>query len=225
MDGILLVNKPSGWTSYDVCNFVKKRFKIKKVGHTGTLDPQATGVLVLLLGKYTKLSASLMSEDKEYSGIILLGKVTDSQDIDGKLLEQNTYENITENMLFEVLNNFKGEIQQIPPMMSAIKQKGQRLYKLARAGKTVQREARTVYISEFTINKIELPEIFFNIVVSKGTYVRTIAHDIGNSLGCGACLSSLCRRRNGRYSLENCISIEQLKQIEDNDELKRIILE
>ncbi|MBU1864690.1 MAG: tRNA pseudouridine(55) synthase TruB [Candidatus Omnitrophica bacterium] len=223
MDGILLINKPQSWTSHDVCNFVKKRFKISKVGHTGTLDPQATGVLVLLLGTCTKLSARLASFEKEYEGTIELGIKTTTQDGDGEIVESRDWRGVTEKQIKELLVSFKGPQKQIPPMVSAIRSNGIRLYKLARKGQEVERKARDIVIYEIICNSIHLPYIDFTICSSKGTYVRTVAYDIGERLGTGAYLKSLCRVRNGSFHVSECIHIDELKKLKIRDDLKRFI--
>ncbi len=222
LDGILVVNKPEDWTSYDVCNFVKRRFKVNKVGHTGTLDPQATGVLVLLLGRYTKMSAKLMAEEKVYDGVILLGVETDTHDMAGNVVSKFDISGITEDSVKNTAKKFLGEIMQIPPMYSAIKKGGKKLYELARAGIVVEREPRKIIVKEFNIKDIFLPDVYFSVVVSKGAYIRTLAHDLGKELGVGAVLKTLERVRNGRFSIEESHTIDELKKT-DKSELEKFL--
>ena len=219
LEGILLVDKPAGWTSHDVCNFIKKRFKIAKVGHTGTLDPQATGVLVLLLNRYTKLSARFTNYEKQYSGTIELGISTTTQDGDGDIIERKDWHGITPEHVQDVFASFKGPQKQIPPMVSAVRSGGVRLYTLARRGYEVKRKLRDIVIYDIICEKIYLPCIDFSIVSSKGTYIRTVAHDIGEKLHVGAYLKGLCRVRNGTFHLRDCVEIVELKKMKNRDEL------
>lgn len=223
-NGILLVNKPAGWTSHDVCQFVKKRFRLAKVGHTGTLDPQATGVLVLLLGRFTKYSEQFVGHDKVYTGTIELGKTTSSQDGEGEVIDQKPWEQLSPDSVRDVILSFQGEQEQIPPMVSALRSNGKRLYALARKGITVKREPRTIMIYSIHCDRIDLPLIDFTVHSSKGTYVRTIAHDVGQRLGTGAFLRTLCRIKSGTYSIDACVSIDVLKSIRDREELSRYII-
>jgi len=218
-EGILLVNKDSGWTSHDVCQLVKRRFRIPKVGHTGTLDPQATGVLVLLLGKFTKYSAQFVGCDKTYRGTIELGITTSSQDGDGKILERKEWEHIRPDEVHTVINGFHGPQDQIPPMVSAVRTNGKRLYALARKGITVEREPREITVHSISCDKIELPFIDFTVHSSKGTYIRTLAHDIGQKLGTGAYLKRLCRIQVGDYHIDDCVAVETLKGLKEPEEL------
>lgn len=211
IDGILTIDKPKGWTSHDVCAFVRKRFRIPKVGHAGTLDPLATGVLVLLLGRATKLSQELSSCDKDYYGTFELGVETDSHDRDGRVLHEAPWEGVNLGKIREVLPRFVGEIEQIPPMISAIRYKGIRLYHLARRGAVVPREKRKIVVHEFRVDDQSGPFVRFFARVSKGTYLRTLVHDIGEVLGCHASLSELRRVRAGDYRLEEAVTIEALK--------------
>ena len=211
VEGILPVDKPRGWTSHDVCAFVRKRFKISKVGHAGTLDPLATGVLVLLLGRATKLSQELSSCDKEYFGKFELGVETDSHDRDGRVLREAPWQGITLEKIKDVLPSFIGEIEQLPPMISAIRYKGVRLYQLARRGAIVPREKRKIVVYQLRLEGQEGPFIHFFSRVSKGTYLRTLVHDIGEALGCHAALSELRRIRAGEFRLENAVSVDLLK--------------
>ncbi len=212
IDGVLLVDKPENWTSHDVCAFVRRRFGIKKVGHAGTLDPLATGLLVLLLGKATKNSMQLSACDKEYFGALELGIQTDSHDRHGKVTAEAPWEHITiEEIRAKAATEFTGDIIQVPPMVSALKHEGTRLYKLARQGKTVPRDGRPVTVHEFRFEKKEGKFVEFLAYVSKGTYVRTLVNDLGESLGCYATMARLRRRRSGTFKLEQSVTIEDLK--------------
>lgn len=212
MDGILVVNKPSGITSHDVVNFIRRKFNIKRVGHAGTLDPLATGVLVMLLGKATKLSNTFINDDKEYIAKLYFGKSTDTQDSQGKVVEEKNIEPLDIENIRKALENFKGEIEQIPPMVSAIKHKGKKLYQLARSGKTVVREPRKIRINEIEILDFKFPELAFRIKCSKGTYVRTLCEDIGRSLGVPSYMSGLVRSASGDFLLENSKNMEDVHE-------------
>lgn len=203
MDGILVVNKPAGITSHDVVDFIRRKFNIKRVGHAGTLDPMARGVLVMLLGKATKLSNTFIQDDKEYIAKVFFGKKTDTQDSQGKVIEEKNIDSLDIAAIKKVLNNFKGDIDQVPPMVSAIKHKGKKLYQLARSGKTVKREPRKIRISDIEILEFKFPELTFRVRCSKGTYVRTLCEDIGRSLGVPSHMSGLVRTRSGDFLLEN----------------------
>jgi len=213
MNGILIVDKEKGWTSHDVCAFIRSRFKIDKVGHAGTLDPLATGLLTVLLGRATKLSQSLSACDKEYNGTMRLGIQTDSHDLEGKTLAEKDWRSVTPELLAETVSQFRGEIEQMPPMVSALKHKGVRLYKLARQGKTVEREKRKITIYQLETTKAQFPDVDFFARVSKGTYLRTLVNDIGERLGCYASLASLRRTRCGDFGIEDAITVQQLKEI------------
>lgn len=212
LDGVLLVNKPSDWTSHDVCAFVRKRFKIKKVGHAGTLDPMATGLLVLLLGNDTKKSMEYSGADKEYAGVMELGIKTDSHDRTGRVLQTGNAAGVTLDKIRAQAQHFMGEILQVPPMVSALKHKGVRLYDLARKGVEVPREGRKINVFDWTFQKQEGPLVHFSTHVSKGTYVRTLVNDLGEALGCYATLNELCRTRSGEFKLEDALTIDQLKE-------------
>ncbi|NLC79763.1 MAG: tRNA pseudouridine(55) synthase TruB [Lentisphaerae bacterium] len=211
LDGVLLVDKPAGPTSHDVVHKIRRRFQIKKVGHGGTLDPNATGLLVILLGKGTKLSDRLMGGDKAYSGVARLGRVTDTQDRDGKTLEENPWEGVT-RARFEtaVAEGFSGDIFQTPPMVSAIKSGGVPLYKLARRGVEVERKPRLVHLYRFVVTEWAPPLVSFEVDCTKGTYVRTLAHDVGRVLGCGACLDALRRTRSGPFEVKDAAGLEEV---------------
>jgi tRNA pseudouridine55 synthase len=218
-DGVLLIDKPTGCTSHDVVDYVRNRFRFKKVGHCGTLDPLATGLLMLVIGKATKIQDLLMAEDKEYAGTMKLGEVTASQDADGKILDTKPVPDLSREQLEAAFQKYVGDFYQIPPMVSALKQQGVPLYKLARAGKTVAREPRLVHISSYVIDEIALPRGKFRIQCSKGFYVRTYCHDIGQDLGCGAHLVQLSRLKSGNFSLQRALSWETLQKIPDANAL------
>src|SRR5438128_12250788 len=210
-DGVLLVGKAAGMTSHDVVALVRRRLQIRKVGHCGTLDPIATGLLLLTLGRGTKIQDLLMSEDKEYSGTMMLGLTTSTQDKEGEIIEQREVPAFDEKTIRAAFEKFRGDFYQIPPMVSAIKHGGVPLYKLARQGKVVEREPRLVHVYRYSIDRIVLPEIDFSVLCSKGFYVRTYAHDIGEALGCGAHLKSLRRLKSGRFSVAQAITVEEIK--------------
>lgn len=211
LDGVLLIDKAPGMTSHDVVAIVRKRLGFKKVGHCGTLDPLATGLLLIVLGRGTKIQDLLMAEDKEYTGTLQLGVTTDSQDADGQVVETLPVPDFTREQLEEAFEKFHGDFYQMPPMVSAIKQGGVPLYKLARQGKTVEREPRFVHVFAHEITSVGLPEIDFRVVCSKGFYVRTYAFDIGNELGCGAHLRALRRTKSGRFTVDGAVTVEDLK--------------
>lgn len=223
MDGLLLIDKPSGWTSHDVVNKVRGTFRIPKVGHGGTLDPLATGLLVLLLGKATKLSDSVMCGDKGYAGTLLLGRVTASQDTDGETLAEADCSHVLRENLEAELNALKGESYQLPPMVSAVKINGQRLYKAARKGIEIEREKRLIHIDEIKLLSFDSPFAEFEVQCGKGTYIRTIAHDVGQKLGCGACLSALRRIRSGRFSIDQAYPLSQVLALTP-EELEKILV-
>ncbi len=222
-DGVLLVDKAAGMTSHDVVAIVRRRLQMKKVGHCGTLDPIATGLLLLTLGRGTKIQDLLMSEDKEYSGTMILGATTDTQDSAGNVLEERPVPDLDEAAIRAAFEKYAGDFYQMPPMVSAIKQGGVPLYKLARQGKTVEREPRLVHVYRHSIDRIALPEIDFTVLCSKGFYVRTYAHDIGETLGCGAHLKNLRRTKSGRFTVDGAITVEELKNGEPVDILSRIL--
>ena len=222
-DGLLLVDKAAGMTSHDVVAIVRKRLETRKVGHCGTLDPFATGLLLIVLGRGTKIQDLLMAEDKEYVGSIKLGEITDSQDRDGDIVETRNYSKVDAAAIEAAFNKFHGDFYQMPPMVSAIKKDGVPLYKLARAGKVVEREPRFVHVYAHEIRKIYPPVIDFRVICSKGFYVRTYAHDIGEELGCGAHLSELRRTKSGRFSIEGAVTIEELKTLAPQNVVQRII--
>ena len=210
IDGVLLVDKPQGITSHDVVDRVRRCFNLKKVGHCGTLDPMATGLLVLVLGRSTKLSDRLISEDKEYEGTLCLGVATDSQDADGEVVETRPVPDLRLEEIIQAAESFKGDIYQVPPMVSAKKIGGQTLYKLARKGKEVEREPRLIHIYRLEFFDFVPPRVKFRLLCSKGTYVRTICHDLGVKLGCGAHLCQLRRTASGSLSLFEAKPLDEI---------------
>jgi len=214
VSGILIVDKPIGITSHDVVDFIRRKFKIKKVGHAGTLDPLATGVLVILAGRATKLSNTLLSRDKEYEVSMTLGKRTDTGDADGKvILEGGDFSKITVELTKKILSRFSGELSQIPPMTSAIKYKGKKLYELARKGIEIERVPRQIKIIGLELLNFNLPEIVLRVQCSKGTYVRVLCDDIGLALGCGAYVSKIRRTKSGEFSLIDAVEFGRLKDM------------
>src|SRR5438093_8574151 len=209
-DGVLLVDKAEGMTSHDVVALTRRKLDTKKIGHCGTLDPIATGLLLLTVGRGTKVQDLLMSEDKEYAGTFVLGVTTDTQDRQGEVIQQRPVPALDENQIRTVFEKFRGDFYQMPPMVSAKKHGGVPLYKLARQGKVVEREPRLVHVYRYTIDGVALPEIDFSVLCSKGFYVRTYAHDIGEILGCGAHLKSLRRTKSGRFDVANAVSVAQI---------------
>jgi tRNA pseudouridine55 synthase len=224
VDGLLLVDKGTGMTSHDVVNFIRNKFNIKKVGHCGTLDPLATGLLMIVLGTATKMQDLLMAEDKEYVGTFKLGEVTDSQDSDGVVTETKPVPEISDEQLHAAFQKYQGDFYQTPPMVSALKKDGVPLYKLARQGKTVEREPRFVHVYSHNILEWQSPKCKFVIKCSKGFYVRTYCHDIGQELGCGAHLTQLSRTRSGNFDLKNAVKWEDLQKMETMIELEPFIL-
>jgi tRNA pseudouridine55 synthase len=222
-DGVLLVDKAEGMTSHDVVALTRRKLGVKKVGHCGTLDPIATGLLLLTIGRGTKVQDLLMSEDKEYAGTFVLGITTDTQDREGKVIQQRSVPTLDEDQIRCAFEKFRGDFYQLPPMVSAKKHGGVPLYKLARQGKTVEREPRLVHVYRYTINRIELPEIDFSVLCSKGFYVRTYVHDIGEVLGCGAHLKSLRRVKSGRFDVANAVTVDQIKNAPREEILTRML--
>jgi tRNA pseudouridine55 synthase len=210
-DGVLLIDKGPGMTSHDVVAIVRNRLETQKVGHCGTLDPFATGLLLVVIGRGTKIQDLLMSEDKEYVGTMKLGEVTDTQDRDGEILESHEVGVLDRAVISAAFAKFHGDFYQTPPMVSAIKKDGVPLYKLAREGKVVDREPRFVHVYAHEIREVRPQEIDFRVICSKGFYVRTYAHEIGKELGCGAHLASLRRTKSGRFTVEGALTIQALK--------------
>lgn len=211
--GMINVYKERGFTSHDVVAKLRKMTGQKKIGHTGTLDPDAEGVLPVCLGKGTKLCELLSGGDKTYEAVLLLGKETDTQDISGKVLSEKSTSSLTEDEVREAVLSFQGEYAQIPPMYSAVKVGGKKLYELARSGRTVERKARQVNICDIRVREISLPRVSLSVTCSKGTYIRTLCHDIGKKLGTGGCMEKLTRTRVGRFTLEEAKTLEELTRI------------
>lgn len=211
MNGVLLVDKPSGMTSHDVVNRIRKAAGLRKVGHTGTLDPAATGLLLICLGAATRLSKYLTGMDKEYMGTLKLGLTTDSYDSDGTILEESDVPELSEKELSGLLAPYTGTIEQIPPMVSAVKVGGKRLYTLARKGEVVERPTREVTVSRFEILEWDSPLATFVVQCTTGTYVRSLCHDIGQDIGCGAILASLRRTVVGSHHVDDAIPLDDLK--------------
>lgn len=213
-DGILLVDKPAGVTSSDVVVSVRKMFKLKKVGHGGTLDPQATGLLALLVGKATRASQAVMGGDKVYEGVLRLGEITNTQDAEGERTGGSDPSGVTREALeAAIAADFTGDIFQVPPMVSAIKVGGVPLYKMARKGEEVAREPRLVHVYSIKIDEFGIPDTRFTVFCTKGTYVRTLCNDIGEKLGCGGHLAALRRVRSGRFDVKDAISMDALRSV------------
>jgi tRNA pseudouridine55 synthase len=222
-DGILLVDKAEGMTSHDVVALARRQLGTKKIGHCGTLDPIATGLLLLTVGRGTKVQDLLMSEDKEYVGTFVFGVTTDTQDREGEVIHKRPVPQLDESQMRAAFEKFRGDFYQLPPMVSAKKHRGVPLYKLAREGKVIEREPRLVHVYRYTIDRIELPEIDFSVLCSKGFYVRTYVHDIGETLGCGAHLKSLRRTKSGRFDVINAITVDEIKNAPREELLKRML--
>lgn len=213
---VLLINKPLHWTSFDVVRKIRNLIRIKKVGHAGTLDPLATGLLIICTGKFTKKINEYQAQEKEYTGSFTLGAVTPTYDLESEPQNFKSYDIVTQELLDETVKKFIGEIDQTPPIHSAVKQQGKPVYLAARKGHDVKLEPKKITINEFEITKVELPVIFFKVVCTTGTYIRSLANDFGEALGCGAYLSSLCRTRIGKFTLEEAMTIESLiKQLSE----------
>ncbi len=223
MDGVININKSAGMTSFDVIASLRKILNMKKIGHTGTLDPDATGVLPICTGKGTKLVELLTANDKQYIAEVKLGITTDTQDTSGNIIKKRAV-SISEDALISAISSFIGETEQIPPMYSAIKVNGERLYKLAREGITIEREARKVFISNIKLNSFNKDENSFSITVdcSKGTYIRTLSNDIGEKLGCGAAMSALKRTKSGRFNIEDSFTLDEIKDMVSQDDFSFI---
>jgi tRNA pseudouridine55 synthase len=214
---LLLINKPLHWTSFDAVKKIRNLVGVKKVGHAGTLDPLATGLLIICTGKFTKKINEYMAQEKEYTGTFTLGATTPTYDLESEPEDFKPFEHLTEAEINNAVLKFTGEIMQVPPIHSAIKVEGRRVYELARKGEKVILEPRKIFIKEFLISKIDpvvtgLPIIHFRVICSTGTYIRSLANDFGRELGCGAYLSSLCRTRIGSFRLEEAMTIELFEQ-------------
>jgi len=219
-EGIILVDKPKGITSHDVVDIVRKRLKVRKVGHAGTLDPLAEGLIIILVGRFTKAFPKFVNFDKEYLGVLKLGEVTATGDSEGKLLKQNSLSGINEEKIRTAFKEFIGDMQQIPPMVSALRIKGKRLYNLARRGIVVERAPRPITIHSLEIIKIDFPFVEFRTSCSKGTYVRKLAEDIGEELACGAHMVKIVRLTIGPFKLEQAIKPDNI----DETHLQKITL-
>ncbi len=225
-NGIIIIDKPAGWTSMDVCAKLRGMFHEKRVGHAGTLDPMATGVLPVFIGRATRAVQYAAESDKEYIAGLKLGVVTNTQDTTGEILEERPVD-VTRDQLLAVLEAFHGWIRQVPPMYSAIKVNGKKLYELARKGREVEREPRTVAIRALELLDETPPEgadYLLRVVCSKGTYVRTLCHDIGQALGCGGCMASLRRTRAAGFTLEDSVTLEAVQQAVDRGEGEGLLL-
>jgi len=224
MDGFLVVDKPAGMTSHDVVARVRRILGQKKVGHTGTLDPFATGVLPVALGEGTKAIPFLDESRKEYRAVMRLGEATDTQDLTGQMISHGDWRQLTPDGIEAVVRLFVGAISQIPPMFSALKLDGVPLYKLARQGTEVERQPRNIEIFSFVLERIELPDVAFSVVCSRGTYVRTLAADIGERLGCGAHLRELRRTRSGPFVIADAVTLEQLADAAASDHAESLVV-
>lgn len=222
-DGLLLVDKPAGMTSHDIVASIRRQFAIRKVGHGGTLDPGATGLLIILTGKGTSLSNQVMGGDKVYTGEMLLGTETSTQDIEGEIVAQLPYDLVTCEKLEEAMSHFTGDVLQTPPMVSAVKINGVPLYKLARKGVEAEREARLIHVYSFKLTSFESPIGAFEVKCGKGTYIRTLCHDVGKELGCGACMKSLRRVQCGRFSVSDAIPFAEIMAMKPEALLDRIV--
>lgn len=223
MDGIINIYKEQGFTSHDVVAKMRGILKMKKIGHTGTLDPDATGVLPVCLGKGTKLCDMLTDKDKVYRAVMLLGKTTDTQDITGTVLQEQNV-SVTPKQVQQICQEFVGVISQIPPMYSALKVNGRKLYELAREGKTVERKPRQVEILSLTVEEMALPRVTFTVECSKGTYIRTLCQDIGERLGCGACMEKLQRIRVGNFVLEDALTLKEVEDRVANHTIEQFVI-
>lgn len=223
MDGILNIYKERGFTSHDVVAKLRGICKMRRIGHTGTLDPDAEGVLPVCLGRATKLCELLTDKQKEYRVVMRLGVVTDTQDMSGAVLEEHPV-NVTEEEVVAAIHTFVGQYDQIPPMYSALKVNGKKLYELARAGQVVEREPRRVNILHINIDEINLPTVIMTVGCSKGTYIRTLCHDIGQKLGCGAAMESLLRTQSGQFTLENSVKLSEVQRYADEGRLEEIAI-
>ncbi|MDX1681153.1 MAG: tRNA pseudouridine(55) synthase TruB [Akkermansiaceae bacterium] len=221
--GVLLIDKAPDMTSHDVVAIARRALDTKKIGHCGTLDPMATGLLMLVIGRATKIQDLLMSEDKEYVGTLTLGKTTNTQDRQGEVEEEKEVPDFSKEQVEEAFEAFTGEFEQIPPMVSAIKKDGVPLYKLARKGQVVERKPRAVHVNSYEVTRVGLPEVDFVVDCSKGFYVRTYAHDIGQKLGCGAHLSALRRTRSGKFTLDRAVPAMDLKTIPRDELVKKMV--
>lgn len=224
INGILNIYKEKGYTSHDVVARLRGILKQKKIGHTGTLDPDAEGVLPVCLGRATRVCDLLTDKDKVYEAVLLLGITTDTQDISGTVLEEKTTEELTEEQVLNCIQNYIGEYEQLPPMYSALKVNGHKLYELARAGIEVERKRRKVVIYDIRIMEMKLPRVRMRVHCSKGTYIRTLCHDIGEALEAGGCMESLLRTQAGRFVLKDSLTLDQVEEYVQKDALADILL-
>ena len=223
LEGVLLIDKPRDHTSHDVVARLRGKLRMRKIGHAGTLDPMATGLLIMLLGRATRVSQFLISLDKEYEGTIELGKTTDSQDADGQVMETRPVPPLTEAEVRAAMHGFLGDQYQIPPMFSAIKIDGVPLYKKARKGEDVEREPRFIRVMAWDLLRFATPHIDFRMRCTKGNYVRTLAHDLGTKLGCGAHLSALRRTATDRFNVSDALTLDRIEQLSLPEIEKRLI--
>jgi tRNA pseudouridine55 synthase len=223
LDGALLIDKPAGPTSHDVVDIIRRDFGIKKVGHCGTLDPNATGLLIIVLGRATKLSEKLMGDDKVYEGVMKFGETTNSYDSDGEIIETKPVPPLAVEQLNELAGTFVGDQMQMPPMVSAIKKDGVPLYKFARKGIEVEREPRFIHIYNFRFSDYTGPFGRFRIASTKGTYVRSLAHDLGQKIGCGAHLTELRRTVSGKFDVADAIQLEDVIKLSQAELEQRVI--
>ena len=222
--GVINIHKEKGYTSHDVVAKLRGIVGQKKIGHTGTLDPDATGVLPVCLGKATKLCDMLTDKNKTYETVMLLGKVTDTQDISGTVLSETSIDKLDEESVKKAILSFVGDYMQVPPMYSALKVNGKKLYELAREGVEVERKARLVTILEIQIKEINIPRVRMEVSCSKGTYIRTLCHDIGEKLGCCACMEELIRTRVSRFKLEDSLTLSQVQELKEAGDLDKILV-
>ena len=223
IDGVLLIDKQPDMTSHDVVAVARKRLGTRKIGHCGTLDPMATGLLILVVGRATKIQDLLMAEEKEYEGTLRLGVTTRTQDAEGEVIETKPVPDFTGAQVEEAFAHFHGDFHQMPPMVSAIKIDGVPLYKLARKGQEVERQPRLVTVFHHQIKRVAMPEVDFRVVCSKGFYVRTYCHDIGARLGCGGHMAALRRTRSGKFAVAGSPTFDELKTLPREDLLARIL--
>jgi len=223
LDGAILIDKPAGPTSHDVVDAISRQFNLKKVGHCGTLDPNATGLLIIVLGRGTKLSEKLMSDDKLYAGTMKFGEATDTYDAVGELLSSLPVPPLTLDELNQSAAEFVGDLMQTPPMVSAVKKDGVPLYKLARKGLEVPREPRLIHIYRFRFSAYQEPIGQFEMACTKGTYVRSVAHELGQKIGCGAHLSTLRRVKSGKFDVANALEFEEVMKL-PNRELEKLVI-
>ena len=223
INGIISIHKEKGFTSHDVVAKLRRIVGQKKIGHTGTLDPDATGVLPVCFGKATKLCDMLTDKNKTYETVMLLGQVTDTQDVSGTVLESHSVENITDEIVRKTIATFVGDIMQVPPMYSALKVNGKKLYELAREGIEVERKARPVSILDIEIKDIQLPRVKMKVSCSKGTYIRTLCHDIGQALGCGACMEELVRTKVSRFELCESVTLAQVEEYQKAGRIQELL--